>query len=89
MLREKVKAPGRALAFSTIDSSGVIVGVYFDARGAYHGFTFDGQFHEINAPGAGKAAGQGTIPANLGPAGSVSGYYIDSGNVYHGFLVSP
>lgn len=42
-------------------------------------FTFD-------APGAGTAAGQGTIVNGINVGGAIAGWYVDAVNVNHGFL---
>jgi len=44
------------------------------------------QFTTFDAPGAGTAAGQGTVPLSINPAGAVAGWYIDASGVTHGFL---
>jgi hypothetical protein len=43
-------------------------------------------FVTIDAPGAGTALYQGTVPMGLTPTGAITGYYIDASNVSHGFL---
>ena len=40
---------------------------------------------KINAPGAGTAAGQGTVASVINASGVVAGYYVDANNVHHGF----
>src|SRR6516225_7150723 len=40
----------------------------------------------IDAPGAGAAAGQGTLGFGITPSGVVMGEYIDSNGVFHGFV---
>jgi hypothetical protein len=47
------------------------------------------RFTVFDAPGAGAAAGQGTIAELINQAGWVTGYYFDAENVGHGFLRSP
>ena len=51
-------------------------------RGAGAIITFD-------APGAGTAAGQGTMPVGIVEGEWVMGNYIDANGVYHGFLRAP
>lgn len=46
-------------------------------------------FSSFEAPGAGKGAGQGTIPTTINSAGVIAGYYLDSSGVYHGFVRTP
>jgi len=81
-----------------INAKGEIWGWYMDANTAFHGYlrSPDGKtFTEVDAPGAGTGAYQGTnacwyIPCfgTINPAGAVTGWYMDSNNVYHGFLRS-
>ena len=42
----------------------------------------------FDAPGAGTASGQGTVPSSITPGGAIAGYYADAGNVHHGFFLS-
>lgn len=49
----------------------------------------DAQIIKFDAPGAGTAAGQGTIAIGIVQGGWVIGNYIDSRDVSHGFLRSP
>ena len=46
----------------------------------------EGMFITFDAPGAGTAAFEGTLPFSINPAGEITGYYVDAGGVYHGFL---
>jgi hypothetical protein len=58
----------------------------------YHGFVRDpnkGGTATFNAPGAGKGAGEGTIPIGINDAGAIVRYYIDASGVCHGFLLTP
>ncbi len=43
----------------------------------------------FDAPGAGTAAGQGTLPVGIVQGEWISGTYVDRNNVYHGFLRTP
>jgi hypothetical protein len=43
-------------------------------------------FTTFNAPGAGTAAGQGTIGIGINAPGAIEGYYLDASNVYHAFV---
>jgi hypothetical protein len=45
-----------------------------------------GTIETIDAPGAGKSAGQGTIAYGLNSEGEIAGYYFDASTVTHGFL---
>jgi hypothetical protein len=71
-----------------INPVGVITGGYVDPSGVNHGFVraSDGSITTFDVPGAGTAAGQGTLPASLNPAGDIVGEYSDADNVMHGFL---
>jgi hypothetical protein len=40
----------------------------------------------FDAPDAGKAVDQGTVPTSINSKGVIAGYYIDSSNLLHGFL---
>jgi hypothetical protein len=40
----------------------------------------------FDAPDAGKAVNQGTVPTSINSKGVIAGNYIDSGNLLHGFL---
>ena len=40
----------------------------------------------FEAPGAGTAAGQGTLAQGIDPLGTTFGYYTDGNSVAHGFL---
>jgi hypothetical protein len=48
-----------------------------------------GDITTFDAPGAGTASGQGTIPATPNVFGVITGQYIDSNNVHFGFLWNP
>ena len=43
----------------------------------------------FDAPGAGVAADQGTLPVDMDAAGAITGYYQDGGDVLHGFVRTP
>ncbi len=42
----------------------------------------------FEAPGAGKASGQGTFPLTNNPSGAVTGYQLDTSGAAHGFVRS-
>jgi hypothetical protein len=71
---------------SSISDLGVVVGSYYDASGASHGFLrgSGGEFTTFNVPGQ---AGISPIAINL--EGEVVGYYIDPSNSIHAFLRTP
>jgi hypothetical protein len=56
-----------------------------------HGFERDpfGTITTFDAPGAGTASGQGTIPETPNQFGVITGQYIDANNVHFGFLRNP
>ena len=67
---------------SGVNNIGQIVGQYYDAGWASHGFTdTNGTFKTIAAPGATL-----TVANGINNAGQIVGYYIDSLSAYHGFL---
>ena len=62
-----------------------------DFRDLNHGFVRarDGTVTTFDAPGAGAAFGEGTVPLGIDPAGVIMGYYTDAKRVNHGFLLQP
>ena len=70
---------------------GAVVGNFIDTNGVNHGFerSTKGGITKFDFPGAGTAAGQGTLPSINNASGSVVGLYIDGSGVLHGFLVIP
>jgi hypothetical protein len=66
-----------------INNAGVVVGLFTDGDGVYHGFTKTGdQFRTIDVPGASYTALQG-----INNRGDVSGIY-HVGEVRHGFVLT-
>jgi hypothetical protein len=47
------------------------------------------KFTTIDAPGASKAAYQGTQATSVNEAGTIAGWYADVNLVYHGFVRDP
>jgi hypothetical protein len=43
----------------------------------------------FDAPGAGTAAGQGTLPSGINPSGAITGFTRDANSARHGFLRAP
>jgi hypothetical protein len=72
-----------------INDSGEVTGWWTDGI-VYHGFTRDssGNFTNINAPGAGSGAGQGTYPRSLNDSGEVTGIGINSPAIDFSFTQS-
>ena len=72
----------------SMNTAGVIVGTYADAKSAYHGFVraADGTITTFDAPGAATGWRQGTVPLGVDTAGDLTGYYRDTNNAYHGFV---
>ena len=72
----------------------VALSSYLDSGNVFHGFQCVSgcgsrrTFTTFNAPGAGKAANQGTITFSINQFGVIAGYYIDANNVAHGFVTS-
>jgi uncharacterized membrane protein len=65
-----------------VNSSGVIVGIYLDAKGVRHGFELQGSaFTTVDFPGALETDVNG-----IDDLGRIVGDYIDSSGVQHGFL---
>ncbi len=71
-----------------LNDEGAAVGYYVDADGVLHGFLRmrDGIVTSIDAPGAGTAAGFGTLAASINNAGEIAGYVVDDNNVAHAFI---
>jgi hypothetical protein len=72
-----------------INSSGIIVGWYYDVSGIVHGFTrtSDGTYSVIDAPGATTTVCcLGTFAEDINTSGSVTGYFNDSNLGSHGFI---
>jgi len=87
-------SPGRALGctFSwAINEANFVTGWWLDASNVDHGFVRapSGKIATFDAPGAGMAAGQGTVPGDINAAGAISGNYVDNNNVTHSFLRLP
>src|SRR5215469_8831745 len=83
--------PYQGTVASSINSAGVIAGLYVDQGVVFHGFVraSDGTFTTFDVLGAGTGPGQGTQPNNINARGVIAGVYIDSGNVNHGFVGTP
>lgn len=65
-----------------VNPAGVVVGVYRDAAGLFHGFTYDGQsFGRVDMPGA-----TATRVFGINASGDLVGAYVDTGGRTHGFL---
>jgi probable HAF family extracellular repeat protein len=65
-----------------VNTSGVVVGVYRDARNIPHGFVWSGpQFESIDVPGA-----LSTRAFGINARGTVVGNYTDASNRVHGFV---
>jgi hypothetical protein len=64
---------------------GQIVGLFFDASGAGHGFLLSGgQYTTIDEP---NAVGY-TQALDINAAGQITGFYFDANSVFHGFLLA-
>ena len=77
-----------------INPQGTVVGSYLDDGNVFHGYQCvsgcgsASTFTTFNAPGAGKAANQGTITFGINVFGVITGYFIDANNVAHGFVTT-
>lgn len=72
-----------------INSSGIIVGWYYDGSAIVHGFTrtSGGTYSVIDAPGATTTVCcLGTFAEDINTSGSVTGYFNDSNLGSHGFI---
>jgi probable HAF family extracellular repeat protein len=65
-----------------VNPSGLVVGVYRDGAGAFHGFQYDGQtFGRIDVPGA-----TATRVFGVNAHGDIVGAFVDTSGRTHGFL---
>jgi hypothetical protein len=73
---------------TSINTGGVITGMFSDTKSVYHGFVraVGGAITAFDAPGAKLDLDAGTIPMSINTAGTITGMYRDSSLVYHGFV---
>jgi hypothetical protein len=73
-----------------INNAGEIVGYVVDSGKNHHGFVraANGTITELNAPGAGTAANEGTVAMGINTAGTIAGYYQDADKDDHGFILA-
>jgi hypothetical protein len=73
-----------------INTAGEIVGYVVDSGKNHHGFVraANGTMTELNAPGAGTAANEGTVAMGINKAGTIAGYYQDANKNDHGFILA-
>jgi probable HAF family extracellular repeat protein len=65
-----------------VNAAGLIVGIYRDAAGAFHGFQYDGQtFGRIDVPAA-----TATRIVGVNSHGDMVGFFVDAAGRTHGFL---
>ena len=65
-----------------INPAGIVVGVYRDVAGLFHGFTYDGEsFGRVDMPEA-----TATRVFGINASGDLVGTYVDTGGRTHGFL---
>jgi uncharacterized membrane protein len=78
-----LEVPGAAqTAAWDVSPSGLIVGLYRDAAGAFHGFQYDGQtFGRIDVPDA-----RATRVFGVNAHGDLVGAFVDAAGRTHGFL---
>ncbi len=67
------------------------MGQAIDGSALSHGFSRDpfGRVSTFDAPDAGTAANQGTVPTTTDVEGMVTGHYLDPSGLNHGFVWSP
>jgi hypothetical protein len=73
-----------------INAAGQIVGYSIDSGKVHHGFVraADGTITELNAPGAGTAAKEGTYALGINSAGTITGSYMDAKKASHGYILA-
>ena len=77
-----------------INPQGTVVGSFLDDGNVFHGYQCvsgcgtASTFATYDAPGAGKAANQGTITFGINVFGVITGFLIDANNVSHGFVTT-
>jgi hypothetical protein len=73
---------------SSINTGGVITGMFSDTNSVYHGFVraAGGSISTFDAPGANLSLDAGTVPMSINTAGTITGMYRDPSLVYHGFV---
>jgi len=77
------------ISLTGINSAGVIVGIYTDRQGVFHGFEYSkGRYTTINDPKAGTKSDEGTQLWGINSAGQIIGTYIVGPNVSSNFLYS-
>jgi hypothetical protein len=71
-----------------MNRSSTITGSYNDSNNTIHGFlrSAKGTITNFDAPGAGKAADQGTFVQAINDSGVIAGTYFDSSGIAHGFI---
>jgi hypothetical protein len=78
-----LEVPGSVLTNAEdVNPSGVIVGLFQDAAGAFHGFQYNsGSFGRVDVPGA-----TATRIFGINAHGDMVGVFVDTGGRRHGFL---
>jgi hypothetical protein len=72
-----------------VNKNGTTVGSYQPSTGVEHGLVDrGGRFTTINAPGAGRRVGAGTLATTINDSGAIGGLFIDSRLVRHGFVLA-
>ena len=94
VLRARAQAPARAPGALASTRRGrswdptLTMATCFTATSAFRAAVRPAPSATFNAPGAGTAAGQGTITFSINLFGVIAGYYIDANNVAHGFVTA-
>jgi hypothetical protein len=83
-----VEFPGNEAIYPLGVNCGMVVGIYYDAEGAIHGFSRSrlGNYESIDVPAA--QGGFGTYPVGIDDQQSIAGYYYDANYASHGFVMS-
>lgn len=76
---------------TSINTTGVIAGLYTDSSGVFHGFirAADGTITDpLDAPNAGTTALEGTVGFGINDSGVITGTYADANEGLHGFVLT-
>ncbi len=75
-----------------INTSGQVLGDYYDTNDDVHAFIYNGTYTDISDPAAAESASggglSGTHATAINSSGQVVGYYVDANGVPNGFLYS-
>lgn len=77
---------------ASINTAGLIAGLYTDSNGTAHGFVraANGTFtNPLDAPNAGTGMLAGTVGFSINDSGLITGAYADANEGLHGFVLTP